>query len=211
MFYVLDRTNGAVLRTGKLSTKVTWLKGFTPDGKPIIDPGSVASKDGVAVCPGGGGGTNFPAASYNPITKLFYTRVADSCQIFTSHEDPLGVSGNRWFGRGSPGEKSRQVLAELMKDYEAGRFIRAMSPFTATKAWDFIAPDGRSGVMSTASGLIFVGGGGGLMVHDGKTGKLLKNINLSQSTEATPMTYMVGGKQYIGLAGSGTVTAYVLY
>ena len=39
MFYVLDRTNGEVLLTANLSTKVTWLKGFTKDGKPIVDPG----------------------------------------------------------------------------------------------------------------------------------------------------------------------------
>ena len=120
MFYVLDRTNGEVLLTGNLSTKVTWLKGFTKDGKPIVDPGSIATKEGIAACPGGGGGANFPAASYNPMTKLFYTRVSDSCAIYTSHDDPFGATGNRWFGRGTPGEKARQALAELLKGYRTG-------------------------------------------------------------------------------------------
>ena len=46
IFYVLDRTNGQVLRTGNLSTKVTWVKGFAPDGKPIVDPGSIATQGG---------------------------------------------------------------------------------------------------------------------------------------------------------------------
>ena len=54
MFYVLDRTTGEFLLADKLSTKVTWVKGFTKEGKPIVDPGSIASKDGVAACPGGG-------------------------------------------------------------------------------------------------------------------------------------------------------------
>ena len=211
MFYVLDRTNGQVLLTANLSTKVTWHKGFTPDGKPIVDPGSIASKEGIAACPAGGGGTNFQAASYNPVTKLFYARVSDSCAIYTSHDDPLGATGNRWFGRGTPTEKARQQLAELTKDYRTGVFIRAMDPFTGKKVWDIPAPEGRSGVLSTSSGLIFLGGGGGLMVVDGRTGKPLWNINIAQTTQGSPMTYMVGGKQYIALPGTSSITAYVLY
>lgn len=211
IFYVLDRANGEVLLTGNLSTKVTWVKGFNKDGTPIVDPGSISTKEGVAVCPGGGGGANFHAASYNPLAKLFYARVSDSCQIYVSHDDPLGISGNRWFGRGSPTDKARQALAQLLKGYQTGRFIRAIDPFTGKKAWDFPAPAGQSGVFSSGGGLLFLGGGGGLNVYDARNGKLLWNVNLAQETQATPMTYMVGGKQYIGLSGKGTVTAYTVY
>jgi alcohol dehydrogenase (cytochrome c) len=211
MFYVLDRTSGEVLQTGNLSTKVTWLKGFDKAGKPIVDPGSIATKEGIAACPAGGGGANFPAASYNPQTKLFYTRVSDSCAIFASHEDPLGATGNRWFGRGTPGDKARDALAELLKSYKTGNYIRAMDPFTGKKVWDFPAPTGRSGVLSTAGNLLFLSGGGGLIVLDAKNGKPLWNVNLSQTSNATPMTYMVGGKQYIAVSGTGTITAYMVY
>jgi alcohol dehydrogenase (cytochrome c) len=211
MFYVLDRTNGEVLRTANLSTKVTWHKGFAADGKPIVDPGSIATKQGIATCPAGGGGANFQAQSYNPMTKLFYARVSDSCGIYTSHDDPLGAAGNRWFGRGTPSEKARAQLAELTKGYETGVFIRAIDPFTGKKVWDLPAPAGRSGVLSTASGLVFLGGGGGLLVVDAKTGKPFWNVNIAQTTQGSPMTYMVGGKQYIALAGTSSITAYVLY
>ena len=211
MFYVLDRTNGEVLRTANLSTKVTWHKGFTSDGKPIVDPGSIATKEGIAACPAGGGGANFQAQSYNPLTKLFYARVSDSCGIYTSHDDPLGATGNRWFGRGTPSDKAREQLAALTKGYETGVFIRAIDPFSGKKVWDLPAPAGRSGVLSTAGGLIFLGGGGGLLVVDAKTGKPLWNVNISQTTQGSPMTFMVGGKQYIALAGTSSITAYVLY
>jgi alcohol dehydrogenase (cytochrome c) len=211
MFYVLDRTSGEVLRTANLSTKVTWHKGFTPDGKPIVDPGSIATKDGIAACPAGGGGANFQAQSYNPTMKLFYARVSDSCGIYTSHDDPLGATGNRWFGRGTPSERAREQLAELTKGYQTGVFIRAIDPFTGRKVWDLPAPAGRSGVLSTAGGLIFLGGGGGLLVVDAKSGKPLWNVNIAQTTQGSPMTYMVGGKQYIALPGTSSITAYVLY
>jgi len=210
MFYVLDRTNGEFLLADHLSTKVTWLKGFK-DGKPIVDPGSIATKDGAAACPGGGGGANWPAASYNPITKLFYARVSDSCAIYTSHDDPLGAVGNRWFGRGTPSQTAQDQLRALLDGYKTGNYIRAMNPFTGKKVWDFPAPAGRSGVLSTAGGLLFVGGGGGLLALDAKTGKPMWNVNVAQSAQATPMTYMVGGKQYIALPGTGVIVSYVLY
>jgi alcohol dehydrogenase (cytochrome c) len=211
MFYVLDRTNGDVLLTSSLSTKVTWVKGFTTDGKPIVDPGSIAAKEGIAACPGGGGGTNFQAASYNPVTKLFYARVSDSCAIYTSHDDPLGATGNRWFGRGTPGDRARDALAALLKDYRTGIFIRAIDPFTGKKVWDLPAPAGRSGVLSTVSELIFLGGGGGLLVVDAKSGQPVWNVNLSHTTQGSPMTYMVGGRQFVALPGTNAITAYVLY
>jgi alcohol dehydrogenase (cytochrome c) len=211
MFYVLDRTSGEVLKTANLSTKVTWHRGFMQDGKPIVDPGSIATKEGIAACPGGGGGANFQATSYNPKTRLFYARVSDSCAIYTSHDDPLGVSGNRWFGRGTPADKAREQLAELLKGYQTGVFIRAIDPFTGRKVWDLPAPAGRSGVLSTSSGLIFLGGAGGLLVVDARSGKPLWDVNIAHTTQGSPMTYMVGGKQYIALAGTSAITAYVLY
>jgi alcohol dehydrogenase (cytochrome c) len=211
IFYVLDRTNGQVLKTGNLASKVTWVKGFASDGKPTVDPGSVATKEGIAACPGGGGGANFHAVSYNPVTKLFYVRVSDSCQVYTSHEDPLGARGNRWFGTGPPSEKARQALAELTKGYTMGTFIRAMDPFAAKKVWDIPNPGGEPGILSTASGLVFLPGDGGLLVLDGKKGKLLRSINVGRISSAGPMTYMVGGKQYIALHSMEMLAVYALH
>jgi alcohol dehydrogenase (cytochrome c) len=211
IFYVLDRTNGQVLRTGNLSTKVTWVKGFTPDGKPIVDPGSIATPEGIAACPGGGGGANFHAVSYNPVTRLFYVRVSDSCRIYTSHPDPLGARGNRWFGGGQPGEKAREALTALQRGYTTGTFIRAMDPFAVKKVWDIPNPGGEPGILSTSTGLVFLPGEGGLMVLDGKSGKLLHHVNLGHISAAGPMTYMVGGKQYIAVHGMEMLAVYALY
>jgi alcohol dehydrogenase (cytochrome c) len=211
IFYVLDRTNGQVLRTGNLSTKVTWLKGFAPDGKPIIDPGSIATREGIAACPGGGGGANFHAVSYNPVTRLFYVRVSDSCQVYTSHPDPLGARGNRWFGGGPASEKAREALAALQKGYATGTFIRAMDPFAAKKVWDIPNPGGEPGVLSTSTGLVFLPGDGGLLVLDGASGKLLHHVNLGHISAAGPMTYMVGGRQYIAIHGMEMLAVYALY
>jgi len=77
--------------------------------------------------------------------------------------------------------------------------------------WDYPAPPGRSGVLSTAGGLVFIGGAGGLMALDAKAGKAVWHVNLGQNTQSTPMTYMVGGRQYIALPGVGVIVAYALH
>ena len=209
MFYVLDRTNGEFLLAEKLATKVTWVTGFTKDGKPIVDPASIASPEGAAVCPGVQGGTNWPAASYNPIAKLFYARVSDTCAIYTSHHDPLGSVGTRWWGRGNASPQARGALAALTADFRSGIFLRAMDPFTGKKVWDF--PGVRTGVLSTAGGVVLVGGAGGLLTLDAKTGSVLWNSNVVALGLSTPMTYMVGGRQYVALPGTGSIVAYAMY
>jgi alcohol dehydrogenase (cytochrome c) len=209
MFYVLDRTNGEFLLGSNLSTKITWNHGFTEEGRPIVDPASVASKEGVALCPGPNGGAYWPEVSYSPIAKLFYARVTDGCGISTSSDDPL--TNRRWFGLVKPDPpKAQAALAALIADYPGGSFIRAMDPFTGRKVWDFAVTAGRGCPLSTAGGLVFFGADGGLDALDAKTGKLIRHVDIGQNTLATPMTYMVGGEQYIALPGNGTVVAYAL-
>jgi alcohol dehydrogenase (cytochrome c) len=209
MFYVLDRTNGEFLLGDKLSTKVTWVKGFSKTGKPIVDPASIASPEGAAACPSGQGGTNWPPQSYNPIAKLFYARVSDGCGLYTSYQDPLGTIGNRWWGRGNAGPEGRGALAALTAGYKTGIFLRAMDPFTGKKVWD--VPGIATGVLSTAGGLVLVGGPGGLLALDAKTGKTVWTSNVGTPGVSTPMTYMVGGRQYVALPGTSSIIAYAMY
>ena len=92
-----------------------------------------------------------------------------------------------------------------------GTFIRAMDPFAAKKVWDIPESRRRAGDLSTASGLVFLPGDGGLLVLDGKSGKLLHSVNLGHISSAAPMTYMVGGKQYIALHGMEMLAVYALH
>ena len=190
---------------------MTWVKGFTPDGKPIVDPGSVATRDGIAACPGGGGGANFHAVSYNPVTKLFYVRVSDSCQVYTSHDDPLGARGNRWFGGGPASEKAREALAGLTKGYAMGPYIRAMDPFAAKKVWDIPNPGRRAGHPIDRDRSRISSGRWRAARPGRQVRKVLHNINLGHISSAAPMTYMVGGKQYVALHGMEMLVVYAIH
>jgi competence ComEA-like helix-hairpin-helix protein len=70
--------------------------------------------------------------------------------------------------------------------------------------------------LATAGGLLFIGGQGGIVALDAKTGQNLWHVDVGQARcdgvclEASAMTYMVGGKQYVAMSGYGKLTAYSL-
>jgi alcohol dehydrogenase (cytochrome c) len=84
---------------------------------------------------------------------------------------------------------------------------------TGNKAWDFALPPGGggSGTLATAGGLVFFGESGGTFTAvETATGRPLWHFETGQAWRASPMTYMVGGKQYVALAGSGGIFTFAL-
>lgn len=213
-FFVLDRTNGQLLLASPMSSKVTWTSGYAQDGHPLLTPDWEATLNGTATCPAGFGGTNWIDPSYDEQTNLFYVRASDSCGIYTAGVDPL-TRVDRWDGSGLPGPGARDSLKNLAQGYEQADYIRAIDISTGKKVWDYLAKE-RSGVLSTAGNLVFIGGPGGLTALDAKTGKELTTVNANVPPTvppvfaASPMTYMIGGKQYVVLPGTGVVVAYAL-
>jgi outer membrane protein assembly factor BamB len=72
----------------------------------------------------------------------------------------------------------------LTAGYQAGTFIRALDPFTGKKVWDY-QPGGRTGVMTTAGGLVFIGDDGGMGALDAKTGQKLWGVDFGQNGQGT--------------------------
>lgn len=197
-FFVLDRTNGELLLAKPFST-VNWATGYGKDGRPILTEHFDSTLEGALVCPGVGGGANWPAASYDPITKLFYVRVIDGCAIYKKDPAPIDM-GQRFFGGSGVGQPG------------ANLFIRALDIRTGRTAWEYkLANGGGSGTLATAGGLVFFGEGGGTMTAVNATsGKTVWHFETGQNWRASPMTYMVGGKQYVALAGNGGIFTFAL-
>jgi len=178
---------------------VNWATGYGKDGRPIMTEHFDSTLEGALVCPSGGGGANWPATSYDPITKLFYVRVTDSCALYKKDPAPIEM-GQRFFGGSVAGQPG------------AASFIRAINIQTGEKAWDYkMTFGGGSGTLSTAGGLVFFGEMGGVFTAvDAKTGSPLWHFETGQAWRASPMTYMVGGKQYVELAGAGGIFTFAL-
>lgn len=192
MLYVLDRTNGKVLLAEKTFDRVNWNHGLDENGRPILAENQEATPEGVMVCPGAGGGSNWQSTAYNPATKLFYVTLSETCAIYKSIDQEFEL-GRRYFGGTAAGVGER------------ARFVRAFNIETGEKVWDFpLRGTGRnaSGTLTTAGGLVFSGEeGGGFMALDARTGEKLWSVDLNQAWSASPMSYVVGGKQYVAIAG----------
>ena len=66
-----------------------------------------------------------------------------------------------------------------------------------------------SGTLAAAGGLLFFGDNGGAFTAvNARTGIPVWHFEAGQAWRASPMTYMVGGRQYIGLAGAGGVFTF---
>jgi alcohol dehydrogenase (cytochrome c) len=196
-YFVLDRATGELLKAEPF-VKVNWASGYGKDGRPILTKNFETSTEGTLTCPASSGGTNWFSDSWNPISKLFYVRSTDWCAIYKKQEDPLVE--NRWYGGVAPNQPG------------AENFIRALDINTGKKVWEFpLSVYGRGGILSTAGGLVFFGAPQGAFVAlDASSGKDLWHLELGQDWQASPMTYIVGGKQFVVLPGPAGVFAFAL-
>jgi alcohol dehydrogenase (cytochrome c) len=68
-----------------------------------------------------------------------------------------------------------------------------------------------SGILTTASDLLFAGGREGyFQALDAKSGALLWKTNLGGQTVAAPITFQVDGKQYVAIASGNALFAFAL-
>jgi alcohol dehydrogenase (cytochrome c) len=202
--YVLDRVDGKLLLAKPLVKKLTWAKEIGTDGRPVMLPNQAPSVGGTTVCPSVEGATNFFSTAYNPATKLFYVNTLERCNVFT--KTTLG----EWrAGRGYAGGNGRRV-----PDEKAQKILRAFDITTGKVAWELPQDgDGESwtGVLSTASGLVFYGDdGGALGAADAATGKKLWSFPFTDSLHTSPMTYQFDGKQYVAMIAGSVVYAFGL-
>jgi alcohol dehydrogenase (cytochrome c) len=202
--YVLDRASGEFL-LGEAFAHQTWAKGIDPAGRPIVIPESTPTVEGTVTCPAIRGATNWMSTAYHPGTKLFYLLVHESCNVYSKEKEHQPWQRGRGFMGGSfrlaPGTANQ-------------KFIRALDIQSGKMVWEYPQTGTRqtySGVLSTAGGLVFFGeDSGAFAALDAATGKPLWHLQLNQDWKASPMTYMVGGKQYVVIAGLSGFWAFAL-
>jgi alcohol dehydrogenase (cytochrome c) len=203
-FYVLERETGRFL-LGRPFVKVNWASGLDEKGRPNQTP----QPAGQPTYPGNQGGTNWYPPSYSPRTGLMYFSVwEDYATIFGGV--PAQYEEGRNFGGGNnrsvgpvPGAPAVPVLRRgpinTWTEAVANGGVIAIDPKTGERKWKFAMTDvSDSGVLTTASDLLFTGGREGFFqALDARTGKLLWKANLGAQIVTGPMTYEVEGKQYV--------------
>ena len=207
-YYVLDRETGEFL-LGKNFVKVTWAEGLDDNGRPIKIPEASPTREGVRVWPAVQGGTNWYSPAYSARTGLFYVSAWEYSSIYHKG-DPLYTRGNRYVGSLPQG-----VWPDTMKDsaeQQGYGAIRALSPTTGDKEWEFrMTGVGQGGLLSTDGDILVTGTDEGYMlVLDSFTGRNLFRRNLGGLIAASPITFTAGGKQRIAITSGNAMFVFGL-
>jgi quinoprotein glucose dehydrogenase len=188
------------------------------------------SLQGTIVFPGNAGGVNWSSSAFDPQRHLLIMNTNHLAMwVKLIERDKLaGVYNEREQNR-MKGEFARQIGSPYGMYRETflspGRGLPCTPPpwgtivavdlFSGKKAWDVPLgshiPGQKTGAinfggpMVTAGGLIFTAASwdGHLRAFEAETGKESWSYELPAGGQATPMTYSVGGKQYIVLAAGG--------
>jgi alcohol dehydrogenase (cytochrome c) len=90
--------------------------------------------------------------------------------------------------------------------------VMALDPHTTKKKWSFEMHDVNvSGILTTASDLLFSGGREGyFQALDARTGALLWKVNLGGEIIAGPISYQVDGKQYVSVASGNSYFVFAV-
>ena len=208
-YYVLDRTNGKFLQGAPFVKLLTWSKGLTPDGKPIVIPGTEPTVEGTKVCPSTAGATNWPSPAYSPDTHYFYLIVTEGCGINYKATDKFQAAGLSGFVNSGTGYIESPEEQEGWQNY-----LRALDVTTGKLMWEYKQIGSHhygAGVLSTAGGIVFAGDlQGYFTAHDAKTGKPLWHFSTGDLITASPIAYSVQGNEYLAIISGPNVFAFGL-
>ncbi len=179
-FYVLDRVTGKFL-LGQPFVKVNWSSGLDATGRPMQTP----QPDGLPTYPGNQGGTNWYPPSFSPRTGLFYFAAWENYGTVYRKEEVEYQPGRNFVGGGftvvTPAAGAptigigRRGPINNWTDEVGHGAVMAMDPQTGEVKWKYDQFDVTdSGMLTTASDLLFTGGREGhFHALDAKTGALL--------------------------------------
>ncbi len=90
--------------------------------------------------------------------------------------------------------------------------VQAFDPKTGQKKWEFKMSDVTdSGILTTASDLLFSGGREGyFFALDARTGALLWKTSVGGAVSAAPMSFSAGLRQHVAIAAGSSLFVYAL-
>ena len=192
--YTLDRETGEFLwATPTIAQNViSGIDGATGEVTENAEVVFTALGQEVLSCPSWGGGKNWPAGAYSPLTNTMYFPLQNTCaRVLSTMEGGLAIYRLAARHQLTPGTD------------ELGS-VRAISVETGETTWLHEQRAATHALVATGGGLLFGGDENGrFRAFDQETGEVLWEINLGSSVTGFPITYSVDGVQYVAASTSG--------
>jgi alcohol dehydrogenase (cytochrome c) len=194
-FFVLDRTDGSSLLTVPFGP-VNWALGVDKQGRPIPNPAKEPAPDGRLIAPDENGMTNFRSPSFDVKTGLFLVSAHPSYSIYFAK----AADGTYGWAGADYDLWSKGVIEAI--DYQTGKIRWTHELGTGTPT---------AGILTTGSGLLFTGDlKGNVLVLETSTGKTLWHAGLGGRISTSPISYELGGRQYVLLSAGTVLFAWAL-
>jgi quinohemoprotein ethanol dehydrogenase len=229
-YYTLDLKTGKLLAADAF-TYVNWASGVDlSTGRPRFTPIADYSARPKNVYPSWAGGHTWNPMSFSPATGLVYIPTLDVPNVMVNLPANHGALDHLegFFNANGIIPDDTYDLPTLTRLYgplpdkatlqkERGKtnlvreVLKAWDPVQRKVVWEQVTSQGNrgydGGVLSTAGNIVVQGRGDGtLRVYNATTGAQITSIQTGTHIMAAPMTYRIGGVQYIAVqAGYGGI------
>lgn len=215
-FYVIDRANGKLI-SAKPIVKVNWAKRIdTKTGRPIEDPAARYPNGQALVWPGPLGAHNWYPMSFDPKGRRVFIPTSHLPGLFSDKEMDL----KNWRPRKGVMNSGVDPFTRFDDTAPKGNLgsLQAWDPVRQKQLWEVPLPGAvNGGTMATGGNLVFQGrADGSFVAYAADSGKVLWTFDAQNGVVAPPITYSVGGRQYVtviaghggGAAAMGVLSAY---
>jgi quinohemoprotein ethanol dehydrogenase len=209
-FYVVDRTNGALV-SAKPFTFVNWASGIDlKTGRPVETKNArYEGADPAPIVPGPVGAHSWQPMSYSPVTGFAYIPVNDAGFKYKEPDSFTAktLAPNYGIDVVAAGMPQDPAIKKAILATVKGKLV-AWDPVQQKVAWSVDRPGPwNGGTLATAGNLVFEGtAGANVEAYRADNGQKLWSFPAQTGVMAGPVTYAVDGQQYVAvLAGWGGV------
>ena len=202
--FIVNRENGQLIRKSEpfVAQSATMWTAPPQDGY-------------VNIYPGAQGGNEWSPEAYSPKTGLFYVQGTNESWEYTAHPDetvighvrlggvlqPITPDGPMELGEPDVGHAKEHTDGAI----QPSGTLSAINVNSGKIEWQYHSNFPMlGGVMVTASNLVFAGEfDGQFSAFNATTGEKLWHFQMGAGVTASPVTYMVAGRQYVAVAAGG--------
>ncbi len=201
-FYVLDRRTGALI-SARPYVAANWASEIDArTGRPREIDGADYRDRGIQITPGPLGGHNWQPMSFHPETGLVYLPAQENARYF-EQAPSFTYQPGEW----NLGLKAGRLPDEQRKKaWPSTGYLLAWDPVKNAERWRVEYGNyWNGGTLATAGNLVFQGTAAGEFVaYRATDGRRLWSTQLDTGILAPPVSYSVGGRQFVAvMAGWG--------